>query len=358
MLALLCLRDGPGLDTYRTRQATAPFAFSLLDWEVRHFGERFGDLFRATRGELQATEAADVAMLKAYFQAPAAARPGLRREAETAIQRLITEELRAEGLAAPSPLAGGGLALFPPLSFTFTEPPRVLIVSPRERIAVSDYVLLRADLKPSEVALLEDGVATRGLSTLVTPIGGLATYPFMVLESGSAQSVLAAVAHEWVHAYFFFHPVGRGYAANQDVRTINETAAELAGNELGSRLAGQLGFLSEASARPPSPGQAEFNRLLRETRLEVDRLLAMGRVAEVEQYMEQRRLELNARGFGLRRLNQAYFAFHGSYAEGPAGSSPIAGQIRRLRNSSSSLGGFLRTIAQVGDARDLASLAG
>ena len=41
--------------------------------------------------------------------------------------------------------------------------------------------------------------------------------------------------------------------------------------------------------------------------------------------MEERRPYLNARGFGVRRLNQAYFAFYGSYAEGAAGSSPIAG---------------------------------
>jgi hypothetical protein len=84
--------------------------------------------------------------------------------------------------------------------------------------------------------------------------------------------------------------------------------------------------------------------------------LAGGQVELAEQYMEQRRLELNALGFPIRRLNQAYFAFHGSYAEGPAGSSPVAGQVRRLRTRSASLGDFLRTIAQVSNADDLARL--
>ena len=72
--------------------------------------------------------------------------------------------------------------------------------------------------------------------------------------------------------------------------------------------------------------------------------------------MEQRRQLINARGFALRKLNQAYFAFQGSYAEGPAGSSPIASQVRGLRQQSENLGAFLRTIATVnspGQLRDL-----
>jgi hypothetical protein len=184
----------------------------------------------------------------------------------------------------------------------------------------------------------------------------------MVLDGGSAESVLGAVAHEWVHAYFFFRPLGRGYWADQDVRTINETAAELAGNELGARLARQLGFPTDPSRLTPgspaalSPRQIEFNRSMRQTRLEVDRLLALGRVTEAEQYMEQRRLELNALGFGIRRLNQAYFAFYGSYAESPAGSSPLAAAVRSLRDRSASLGDFLRAIARVSRPGDLAGL--
>ena len=44
------------------------------------------------------------------------------------------------------------------------------------------------------------------------------------------------------------------------------------------------------------------------------------------------------------------------YAEGPAGSSPVARQVRRLRQQSPSLGDFLRTIAQVGSPADLSHL--
>src|SRR6185295_2105684 len=117
------------------------------------------------------------------------------------------------------------------------------------------------------------GLARRSLSSLVTPIGGLATYPAMVLETGSAQAALSAVAHEWVHGYFFFRPLGRDYWSDPAARIVNETAAELAGNEMGARLTEQLGLPLAAPASAPNPRQTEFNALLRATRLETDRLL-------------------------------------------------------------------------------------
>ena len=355
LLLLSIGRDDPARAALRTRQAAAPYSFDLLGWQVERVLAGLGSTLAALRGQLEPPARTDLAAVRSYFLLPSAERPSLRAEAHDSIQRLVTEAWREEGLTAPSPLAGGASIVFPPVQFTFADPPLVLIVSPRERIAVDHYVLLEPGLDGAAVERLEQGVARRGWSTLVTTIGGLATYPAMVLDGGSAQSILSAVAHEWVHAYLFFYPLGRGYWADQEVRTINETAAELAGDELGRRLAAAL----DLPARPrgeQSPRQREFNRLLRETRLEVDRLLAAGQVAAAEAYMEQRRLELNERGFPLRRLNQAYFAFHGSYAEGPAGSSPVAGQVRRLRQDSASLGDFLRQVAQVGSPAELRRL--
>ena len=74
-----------------------------------------------------------------------------------------------------------------------------------------------------------------------------------------------------------------------------------------------------------------FNEEMRETRLRVDELLANGKVGEAEAYMEERRLFFVENGYPIRRLNQAYFAFQGTYAENAASSSPIAGQLNRFR---------------------------
>ena len=93
---------------------------------------------------------------------------------------------------------------------------------------------------------------------------------------------------------------------------------------------------------------------MRTTRLRVDELLAAGKVEEAEAYMEERRREFVANGYRLRRLNQAYFAFHGTYAtSGAAGVSVIGQQTEELRRRSASLGDFLRTAAEFTSVADL-----
>jgi hypothetical protein len=92
---------------------------------------------------------------------------------------------------------------------------------------------------------------------------------------------------------------------------------------------------------------------MRETRLEVDRLLAEGRVEEAEAYMDARREELVDNGYNVRKLNQAYFAFHGSYAVGAAATDPIGAKLRALRLLSGDLADFVRTVAAFTGPADL-----
>jgi hypothetical protein len=80
----------------------------------------------------------------------------------------------------------------------------------------------------------------------------------------------------------------------------------------------------------------------------VDELLAAGRVAEAEEYMETRRIFFWESGYPIRKLNQAYFAFYGSYADsptGPAGEDPVGAAVRELRARSSSLADFVNRMA-------------
>ena len=97
---------------------------------------------------------------------------------------------------------------------------------------------------------------------------------------------------------------------------------------------------------------------MRETRLQADKLLAEGKVTEAEQYMESRRQELVKHGYAIRKLNQAYFAFHGSYAVGGAATDPIGGKLRALRARSASLPDFLRTVAAFSNPEDLDAALG
>jgi hypothetical protein len=144
------------------------------------------------------------------------------------------------------------------------------------------------------------------------------------------------------------------------LRTINETAASIAGNEIGLALVTR--YYPELAPAPPPPPQEEpapsdepapepvfsFNAEMRLTRMRVDELLAEGKVEEAEAYMEERRQFLWENGYHIRKLNQAYFAFYGAYADEPggaAGEDPVGAAVRDLRLQSASLADFLNRIS-------------
>jgi hypothetical protein len=87
---------------------------------------------------------------------------------------------------------------------------------------------------------------------------------------------------------------------------------------------------------------------MRTTRVHVDALLAQGKIDQAEAYMEARRQIFWDHGYHIRKLNQAYFAFYGSYADQPggaAGDDPVGAAVRALWKQSSSPAAFLRSMA-------------
>ena len=64
--------------------------------------------------------------------------------------------------------------------------------------------------------------------------------------------------------------------------------------------------------------------------------------------MDARRVDFWNNGYLIRKINQAYFAFHGAYADQPggaAGEDPVGPAVRELRAQSASLADFLKRIA-------------
>jgi hypothetical protein len=113
-----------------------------------------------------------------------------------------------------------------------------------------------------------------------------------------------------------------------------------------------LSLVSFDEANLPSPELEDppfdFRAEMHETRVTADKLLAEGKIEEAETYMEQRRQFIWENGYLLRKLNQAYFAFHGAYADSPggaAGEDPVGPAVRALREQSDSLADFINTIA-------------
>ena len=284
-----------------------------------------------------------------------------RPTVERILERQVADILRKLGFTT----AG---AVFPPVRFQFTESPNLMIVSPRDAIRMERSVHLDPTTPLIEIEKIEEEVAARmDRSTLIEGTGGFSSYPTMVLQSSSLRWVIETVAHEWAHTYLALRPLGWNYSSSGGMRTINETVASIFGDEVSRMVMDEYyGDLSGPAPWPrplsmdpnwlspvPMAPDFEFGAFMRETRLRTDELLAQGAVPEAEQFMEMRRLELLEQGYGIRKLNQAYFAFHGSYAEGTSATDPIGGKLRALRLREGSLPDFVRVAARFNDVTDL-----
>jgi hypothetical protein len=265
------------------------------------------------------------------------------------------------GVATEMGLTYAGQAL-PPVLYKTTPLPMALIVSPRNIIRVEHNVSLVPELPVSDQSRLEDTIdATLDVSTLVIPIGGVGLYPTMVMETSDIVWLSEIVAHEWIHNYLTLRPLGMSYLSGREQQIMNETAATIAGKEMGLALVSKHypeflppppppdeGPRPVPPTTPPDPQEFNFRAEMHTTRMRVDELLAAGQVEEAEDYMEQRRSFFWDNGYRLRKLNQAYFAFYGSYADTPqgaAGEDPVGAAVRTLRSQSPSLAQFINQIA-------------
>jgi len=201
------------------------------------------------------------------------------------------------------------------------------------------------------------------ISPLVVPIGGVGVYPTMVMRTTSLPWQLDTIAHEWAHNFLTLRPLGFLYDVTPAMRTMNETTASIVGNEVGTlvlrRYYPELGDASSpdlqlASVQPASPrpdGETppfDFRAEMHTTRVTVDEMLAEGKIEEAEAYMEARREIFWENGYTIRKLNQAYFAFYGAYADvpgGAAGEDPVGPAVRELRAQSDSLAEFVNRIS-------------
>ena len=285
--------------------------------------------------------------------------------AEEVIQRQISEVLADYGLAV------GGQPL-PPVLYHITPLPYALIISPRDVIRQDNNISLDPDLTLDQMVELEKKVETLpNVSALVSPIGGVGVYPTMVMSTTDLPWLLDTVAHEWTHNYLTLRPLGVNYLTTGELRTMNETTANIVGGEVGKELLRRYypEYLPKPeptpaptatpsvkpSPTPPGPTPTplapsfSFNKEMHTTRVTVDALLKDGKIDEAEVYMESRRKFFLDNGYLIRRLNQAYFAFHGAYADSPgggaAGADPVGPAVQALRARSQSLAEFLNRIA-------------
>jgi hypothetical protein len=403
MLALLQYSSYPlGLRWNAVAVLASDYQFDYVTWELGAVAVKaeqtlYGlhpfmseaaraDLVRAYMEDLAEAQRLD-GQISAIYADPAQSNPlaastdlraqrdALRADLE-ARQPLVESILEGQVAAVLVEQGFGQLGqVLPPVSAHFTRVPNLLVVSPRDQIRFDVSINLNP-LSTDQMAALEARIdAEKNVSSLIVPLGGIALYPAMVLETASIPAALDTIAHEWLHHYLFFFPLGLSYFSGDgfagETRIINETTAALFGQEVG-RLA-LAKFYPELAVRLSPPlnpvpiawrgglntaslsfawGSAvrslwvqavpfDFNREMDATRRQVDVLLAEGKVVESEAYMEERRRLFVENGYVIRKLNQAFFAFYGGYqaggTAGAGGSDPIGPAVLALRQANPTL---------------------
>ena len=358
-----------------------PYRYSLVRYEVSHFldkwvhkvadlmpwtsepsrrervdqakaffdlGQRQRELERTllspgtSTGDAESEE--QVQLLRSELKTIVKQRERIRSTVEETIESEVSAVLSQEGFASRIGL------IFPPVDTVFSRSPGVLILSPRDRIQRLETILMEPGLNDETRDQIENRIfREEDLAALVASSGGVAAYPSVVSESGGLHQAIVITAHEWLHHWFFFQPLGQHFWDNSQMTTLNETAATLAGRAIGDRAF--TAMTGETVVREPDPPPAQdddtfdSNGAMRETRIRTEELLAEGKIEEAEAYMEERRQLMVSNGHFIRKINQAFFAFHGSYATSAASISPIDEQLGELRSSTDSLEDFIKSVA-------------
>jgi hypothetical protein len=386
----------PGSLTNQIEALIRPITFDFGTWTLEAVGEKLAswgfsfqrfltseqqsDLVRDYLAQVGEVQSLNSQILLIYADPtitdPDAASEDLKAalaEAEASLQSLapLAESILESQLMAV--VRDAGLETlgepFPPSLFQASEIPNALVVSPRDQIEQ----LLNISLQPGMSAGEEDALESQifesyDQSALVVPIGGIGTYPTMVMQTTDIAWLTEVIAHEWTHNYLTLRPLGLNYETTPELRTINETTASLSGKELSRLILERYYPEAVPPETPPTetglapaagPEAFDFRAEMRVTRQEVDRLLAEGKIEAAEKYMEARRQVFWENGYLIRKLNQAYFAFYGAYNDTPgggaAGEDPVGPAVQAYRDSFDSLADFLRAIAWVDSYTELQS---
>lgn len=404
------------------------YQFDYVDWEVGALLSKIGQTLwgahpfmnERDRSQYVRDYMADLelarqleAQIDAMFADPNVADPrtasfDLRQQrdslrADLRSRQTLVESILEGQVAAVLVDEGFGLfgQLLPPISMRFTRVPNLLVISPRERIYV-DVTIALDPLPIDEIVAIEERLyAELNVSSLIVPLGGIALYPAMILETTSIPWAVETFAHEWLHHYFFFFPLGLNYfsdTAAGESRIINETAADLFGEEI-ARIVLERYYPELAPAAEQNEPQLvtyqpfaqevrfDYGAEMNETRVNVDRImvviseletkaerlyhfgmgqsaqrfeaLAQSVVAKSETYMEQRRAIFFENGYRIRKLNQAYFAFYGGYQggiPGIGGEDPIGPAVREIRAMSESIHAWIVTLRGITTRDELVSV--
>jgi hypothetical protein len=338
------------LDRYEVLEADLRVAKDHLN-RVTTTAERGRDAIESAQGEVDAL---------------IGERDSIRPAVEEFLEQIISKIIRTDEIDLV------GSFVWPPVDFRIGDPPKLLVTSLRSEISRIEDVLIDPDISTDDMTIIENElVVDHDISAVVIQTGGLASYP-NVIPTTHLKRLVDVASHEWLHTYLTFHPLGMAYFSGGEIRSVNETLADIFGREVGLRVYSEVtGEPFVAPTRPETASKIEikdeyvvievpdafsFSRFMSETRTRTDEMLADGLIDEAERYMESRRVELLDHGYLIRKINQAYFAFHGTYAESPSSTSPVARYLWDLREQVDSVGEMVKLLKPLGSYEQFTEL--
>ncbi|MBH74546.1 MAG: hypothetical protein CL896_01975 [Dehalococcoidia bacterium] len=250
---------------------------------------------------------------------------------------------------------------FPPVAISFSPLPKLLVTSPRSNIFRLENILLSPDISTEEIIALENSIETNSdLSAIVVDIGGIATYPAMISSVSSIEHTLNLISHEWLHHFLAFRPLGQHMLASGQMNELNETIANIFGEAISKELMVTYSDdlnMTKCSSKPTHGSTSfDFSLEMKLIRNKVDSLLQTGQIDQAEAFMENKRLFLVSKGYPIRKLNQAYFAFHGTYTDHPAAISDTFDKLVKLQERYPSLREFIWAVSGVSTYQEFLQL--
>jgi hypothetical protein len=272
---------------------------------------------------------------------------------EKEIQKIVRNQIKVEGLDTKG-------FIFPPVLIKIFDPPLLLVTSPRNLISREKEILLDSSMKNSRKNIIEQKILDEeNLSAVILEIGGLASYPSMIKPNTNFERLFELTAHEWLHQYLIFYPLGRSIFKNNEMNEINETLANIFGKEISKKICtNELYkiYCENNELTTTTNKNFDYDLFMKETRKNVDFLLKNNNISKAEKYMEDRRKNLEDEGILIRKINQAWFAFHGTYTDSPTSVSPVFSILKKIQEDTENMKEFIDILKNISNYEQLLTI--
>lgn len=339
------------INNYSYHLIVSNFKYDLIGWEIENIFDKW--INKLSTNLFDRSQTSTINIVKKYFdnenQIDSLEISNNQNEIEEFIETTLSNVIYNENIDFI-----GGIQ-FPPVDIRLIELPKLLVISPRNKIINLDDVLIKPNITTNNILRVEEDILNQeNLSAIILNIGGIATYPSSIPRNKNIKDVFIISAHEWMHHYLFFTKLGQNMFKSEEMRILNETLASKVSEELYIHIVEYLNQNYNFKIKDDfdkietdNINTFNFRNEMMETRIKTELLLKENKIIDAENYMENQRLIFVKNGYNIRKLNQAYFAFYSSYADSSASNTTIGNELNEFRNYFPDLENYILEITTV-----------